>query len=71
MKDEWLAWLSPQEEDPHPRRQREDEPRDRGRAPSGREDCEELRPSILSKLEVARRAKAAAYLARHTTTPGT
>src|SRR4249919_3972559 len=27
--------------------------------------------SILSKLEVGRRAEAAAYLARHTTTPGT
>jgi DNA-binding NarL/FixJ family response regulator len=27
--------------------------------------------SILSKLEVARRAEAAAYLARHTTPPGT
>jgi two-component system, NarL family, response regulator DevR len=27
--------------------------------------------SILAKLEVARRAEAAAYLARHTTTPGT
>jgi two-component system, NarL family, response regulator DevR len=26
--------------------------------------------SILSKLEVARRAEAAAYLTRHTTTPG-
>jgi two-component system response regulator DevR len=26
--------------------------------------------SILAKLEVARRAEAAAYLARHTTTPG-
>jgi two-component system, NarL family, response regulator DevR len=26
--------------------------------------------SILSKLEVARRAEAAAYLARHTTPPG-
>ena len=26
--------------------------------------------SILSKLGVARRAEAAAYLARHTTTPG-
>ncbi|HSO93950.1 MAG TPA: LuxR C-terminal-related transcriptional regulator, partial [Candidatus Dormibacteraeota bacterium] len=26
--------------------------------------------SILSKLEVARRAEAAAYLARHTNTPG-
>jgi two-component system response regulator DevR len=28
-------------------------------------------PSILAKLEVARRAEAAAYLARHTTLPGT
>lgn len=27
--------------------------------------------SILAKLEVARRAEAAAYLARHTQTPGT
>ena len=27
--------------------------------------------SILAKLEVARRAEAAAYLARHTTLPGT
>ena len=27
--------------------------------------------SILAKLEVARRAGAAAYLARHTTLPGT
>ncbi|MFL6222514.1 MAG: response regulator transcription factor, partial [Actinomycetes bacterium] len=27
--------------------------------------------AILSKLEVARRAEAAAYLARHTTPPGT
>ena len=27
--------------------------------------------SILAKLEVARRAEAAACLARHTTTPGT
>ena len=27
--------------------------------------------SILAKLEVARRAEAAAYLARHTTPPGT
>jgi DNA-binding CsgD family transcriptional regulator len=26
--------------------------------------------SILAKLEVARRAEAAAYLARHTTLPG-
>jgi two-component system, NarL family, response regulator DevR len=27
--------------------------------------------AILAKLEVARRAEAAAYLARHTTLPGT
>jgi len=27
--------------------------------------------SILAKLEVARRAEAAAYLTRHTTPPGT
>jgi two-component system, NarL family, response regulator DevR len=71
LKDEKLARLSPQEEriltlvaD--------------GR--TNREIGEELRlaektvknyvSSILSKLEVARRAEAAAYLARHTTTPG-
>jgi two-component system response regulator DevR len=71
MKDERLARLSPQEEriltliaD--------------GR--TNREVGEELQlaektvknyvSSILSKLEVARRAEAAAYLARHTTTPG-
>ena len=72
LKDEKLARLSPQEEriltlvaD--------------GR--TNREIGEELHlaektvknyvSSILSKLEVARRAEAAAYLARHTTTPGT
>lgn len=71
LKDEKLARLSPQEEriltlvaD--------------GR--TNREIGEELHlaektvknyvSSILSKLEVARRAEAAAYLARHTTTPG-
>jgi len=71
MRDERLARLSPQEEriltlvaD--------------GR--TNREIGEELHlaektvknyvSSILSKLEVARRAEAAAYLARHTTTPG-
>ena len=71
MKDERLARLSPQEEriltliaD--------------GR--TNREVGEQLQlaektvknyvSSILSKLEVARRAEAAAYLARHTTTPG-
>ena len=56
--------------DPHPDRRRSHEPRDRRRAPPRGEDRQELRRSILSKLEVARRAEAAAYLARHTTTPG-
>jgi two-component system response regulator DevR len=72
MKDEKLARLSPQEE------------RILTLVADGqtnREIGEELRlaektvknyvSSILSKLEVARRAEAAAYLARHTTTPGT
>ena len=71
MKDERLARLSPQEE------------RILTLIADGRtnkEVGEELRlaaktvknyvSSILSKLEVARRAEAAAYLARHTTTPG-
>jgi DNA-binding NarL/FixJ family response regulator len=71
MKDERLARLSPQEE--------------RilsliAEGKTNKEIGEELRlaektvknyvSSILSKLEVARRAEAAAYLARHTTTPG-
>jgi two-component system, NarL family, response regulator DevR len=72
MRDERLARLSPQEE------------RILGLVADGRtnrEIGEELDlaektvkiyvSSILSKLEVARRAEAAAYLARHTTTPGT
>ncbi len=72
MKDERLARLSPQEE------------RILSLVAEGRTNKEigdELRlaektvknyvSSILSKLEVARRAEAAAYLARHTTTPGT
>jgi DNA-binding NarL/FixJ family response regulator len=72
MKDERLARLSPQEE------------RILALVADGktnREIGEELHlaektvknyvSSILSKLEVARRAEAAAYLARHTTTPGT
>jgi two-component system response regulator DevR len=72
MRDEKLARLSPQEE------------RILGLIADGRtnrEIGEELHlaektvknyvSSILSKLEVARRAEAAAYLARHTTTPGT
>jgi len=71
LKDEKLARLSPQEE------------RILTAVADGktnREIGEELRlaektvknyvSSILSKLEVARRAEAAAYLARHTTTPG-
>ena len=71
MRDEKLARLSPQEE--------------RiltaiANGKTNREIGEELHlaektvknyvSSILSKLEVARRAEAAAYLARHTTTPG-
>jgi two-component system, NarL family, response regulator DevR len=72
LKDEKLARLSPQEE------------RILVQVADGRtnrEIGEELHlaektvknyvSSILSKLEVARRAEAAAYLARHTTTPGT
>src|ERR1700693_4056469 len=72
MKDERLARLSPQEE--RILTQVAD-----GR--TNREIGEDLNlaektvknyvSSILSKLEVARRAEAAAYLARHTTTPGT
>ena len=71
MKDEKLARLSPQEE------------RILSLVADGRtnrEIGEELNlaektvknyvSSILSKLEVARRAEAAAYLARHTTMPG-
>src|SRR5262249_48600443 len=71
MRDEKLARLSPQEE------------RILGLVADGktnREIGDELHlaektvknyvSSILSKLEVARRAEAAAYLARHTTTPG-
>jgi DNA-binding NarL/FixJ family response regulator len=71
LRDERLARLSPQEE------------RILTMVAEGRTNKEigdELRlaektvknyvSSILSKLEVARRAEAAAYLARHTTTPG-
>ncbi len=71
MKDEKLARLSPQEE-------RILQLVAGGR--TNREIGDELHlaektvknyvSSILSKLEVARRAEAAAYLARHTTTPG-
>ena len=71
LRDEKLARLSPQEE------------RILGLVADGKTNKqagEELRlaektvknylSSILAKLEVARRAEAAAYLARHTTTPG-
>jgi two-component system response regulator DevR len=71
LKDEKLARLSPQEE------------RILGLVAAGRTNKqigEELHlaektvknyvSSILAKLEVARRAEAAAYLARHTSTPG-
>jgi DNA-binding NarL/FixJ family response regulator len=71
LKDEKLARLSPQEE------------RILGLVAAGRTNKqigEELRlaektvknyvSSILAKLEVARRAEAAAYLARHTSIPG-
>ena len=71
MKDEKLARLSPQEE-------RILTQVAEGR--TNREIGEDLHlaektvknyvSSILAKLEVARRAEAAAYLARHTTTPG-
>ena len=71
MRDERLARLSPQEE-------RILELVAAGR--TNKEIGDEVRlaektvknyvSSILSKLEVARRAEAAAYLARHTGTPG-
>ena len=71
MKDEKLTRLSPQEE-------RILEAVANGK--TNKEIGQELNlaektiknyvSSILSKLEVARRAEAAAYLARHTTTPG-
>jgi two-component system, NarL family, response regulator DevR len=71
LRDEKLARLSPQEE------------RILGAIADGQTNAEigaalglaektvkNYVSSILSKLEVARRAEAAAYLARHTTTPG-
>ena len=71
LRDEKLARLSPQEE------------RILGRVAEGRTNrqigvelglaektVKNYVSSILSKLEVARRAEAAAYLARHTTPPG-
>jgi len=71
LRDEKLARLSPQEE------------RILGRVADGltngqigqelglaEKTVKNYVSSILAKLEVARRAEAAAYLARHTTTPG-
>ncbi|HET6714546.1 MAG TPA: response regulator transcription factor [Actinomycetota bacterium] len=72
MKDEKLARLSPQEEriltlvaDGRTNREIGDE------LNLAEKTVKNYVSSILSKLEVARRAEAAAYLARHTTTPGT
>ncbi len=72
MKDEKLARLSPQEEriltlvaDGRTNKEIGDE------LNLAEKTVKNYVSSILSKLEVARRAEAAAYLARHTTTPGT
>jgi two-component system response regulator DevR len=72
LKDEKLARLSPQEErilslvaDGKTNREIGDE------LNLAEKTVKNYVSSILSKLEVARRAEAAAYLARHTTTPGT
>ncbi len=71
MKDEKLARLSPQEErilqlvaDGRTNREIGDE------LHLAEKTVKNYVSSILSKLEVARRAEAAAYLARHTATPG-
>ena len=71
LKDEKLARLSPQEEriltlvaDGRTNKEIGDELR------LAEKTVKNYVSSILSKLEVARRAEAAAYLARHTTTPG-
>jgi two-component system, NarL family, response regulator DevR len=71
MKDEKLARLSPQEEriltlvaDGKTNKEIGEE------LGLAEKTVKNYVSSILSKLEVARRAEAAAYLARHTTTPG-
>jgi two-component system, NarL family, response regulator DevR len=71
MRDEKLARLSPQEEriltavaDGKTNREIGDD------LHLAEKTVKNYVSSILSKLEVARRAEAAAYLARHTTTPG-
>ena len=71
MKDEKLARLSPQEERiltlvAEGRTNREIG----GELHLAEKTVKNYVSSILSKLEVARRAEAAAYLARHTATPG-
>jgi two-component system response regulator DevR len=72
LRDEKLARLSPQEErilvlvaDGRTNKEIGDE------LTLAEKTVKNYVSSILSKLEVARRAEAAAYLARHTTTPGT
>jgi two-component system response regulator DevR len=72
MKDERLARLSPQEEriltlvaDGRTNKEIGDE------LHLAEKTVKNYVSSILSKLEVARRAEAAAYLVRHTQTPGT
>src|ERR671910_2037586 len=72
LRDEKLARLSPQEEriltavaDGKTNREIGDE------LHLAEKTVKNYVSSILSKLEVARRAEAAAYLARHPTTPGT
>src|SRR5215216_1382129 len=72
LKDEKLARLSPQEErilalvaDGRTNRQIGEE------LGLAEKTVKNYVSSILAKLEVARRAEAAAYLARHTTIPGT
>ncbi len=71
LKDEKLARLSPQEEriltlvaEGRTNRQIGEE------LDLAEKTVKNYVSAILSKLEVARRAEAAAYLARHTTTPG-
>ena len=71
MKDEKLARLSPQEERILALVADGKTNREIGEGLNlAEKTVKNYVSSILSKLEVARRAEAAAYLARHTTTPG-
>ncbi len=71
LKDEKLARLSPQEERILTLVAEGKTNREIGEALHlAEKTVKNYVSSILSKLEVARRAEAAAYLARHTTTPG-